>query len=402
MDLSTIDLVRIIDLNIFSIIVLAMMLVAVLKNIQDRHQAGTRLFAMMIVMTMMLAIFDILGWIWEGKPGSSAHAANLAANLLLYLFAPFPAASWLLYVFYQLSGSMKRTLHVLYAVLAVIAVNWALTFTTPSTGWFFSIDGANNYTRGPLFLFHVLIPYGFLLITFILILSYKSVQEPAVHRSLLLFILPPLIGTVLQSLFFGLSLTWASITVSILIIFLRIQNRGLFTDSLTGTYNRRHFERIINSKISRAGLEGFSVIIADLDAFKQINDQFGHDVGDEALMQTVHLFRKTLRQDDLIARFGGDEFYILLDITDPVILKEKVRRITEVFDRFSAENRLPYRLAVSMGAAVYGEKGRQSAEDYLRYVDQLMYQTKTANKQARSSRAVHSRAVHSGADNTTA
>jgi diguanylate cyclase (GGDEF)-like protein len=278
---------------------------------------------------------------------------------------------------------MKRTLRVLYAVLAVIAVNWAFTFTTPATGCFFSIDSANNYARGPLFLLHILIPYGFLLVTFILILSYKSIQEPAMHRSLLLFIIPPLVGTVLQSMFYGLSLTWASIAVSILIIFLRIQNRGLFTDSLTGTYNRRHFERIINNKINRAGPEGFSVIIADLDSFKQINDQFGHDVGDEALMQTVHLFRKTLRQDDLIARFGGDEFYILLDITDPDLLAARVRRIAEVFDRFSDEANLPYRLSVSMGAAVYGEKGRQSAEDYLRYVDQLMYQAKTASKQMR-------------------
>jgi diguanylate cyclase (GGDEF)-like protein len=383
MDLGTIDLVRIIDLNVFTIIILALMLGAVLKNIEDRHRAGTRLFALMIVMTMMLALFDILGWIWEGKPGAAAYNANLTANLLLYLFVPFPAASWLLYVFFQLSGSMKRTLRVLYAVLAVIAVNWAFTFTTPATGWFFTIDSANNYTRGPLFLLHVLIPYGFLLITFILILSHKSIQEPAMHRSLLLFILPPLVGTVLQSLFYGLSLNWASIAISILIIFLRIQNRGLFTDSLTGTYNRRHFERIINNKINRAGLEGFAVIIADLDSFKQINDQFGHDVGDEALMQTVHLFRKTLRQDDLIARFGGDEFYILLDITDPDLLTARVRRIAEVFNRFSDEAKLPYRLSVSMGAAVYGEKGRQTAEDFLRYVDQLMYRAKTTSKQMR-------------------
>jgi hypothetical protein len=145
MDLGTIDLVRIIDLNVFTIIILALMLGAVLKNIEDRHRAGTRLFALMIVMTMMLALFDILGWIWEGKPGAAAYNANLTANLLLYLFVPFPAASWLLYVFFQLSGSMKRTLRVLYAVLAVIAVNWAFTFTTPATGWFFTIDSANNY-----------------------------------------------------------------------------------------------------------------------------------------------------------------------------------------------------------------------------------------------------------------
>lgn len=383
MGLDMIDLVRTIDLNIFAIVILTLMLFSVLKNSSGRHQAGNHLLALLIGLTLLLALFDILGWIWEGKPGAAAHTANLVANTLLYLFAPFPAVSWLLYVSYQLSGSLRRTLRVFYVSLAVLVFNTVLTLTSPQTGWFFSIDDANNYTRGSLFFLHILIPYLFLLVTFILILSYKSIQEPAVHRSLLLFILPPLIGTVLQSLFYGLSLNWASITLSILILFLRIQSRGLFTDSLTGTYNRRHFERIINNKISRAGQEGFSVIIADLDSFKQINDQFGHDVGDEALLQTVHLFRKTLRQDDLIARFGGDEFYILLDIKDPDTLQAKVRRIESVFQQFSAKSDLLYSLSVSMGAAVYGEKGKQSAEEFLRYVDQLMYKAKTANKQAK-------------------
>lgn len=384
MGLDMIDLVRIIDLNIFAIAILALMLISVLGNSSSRHQNSNRLLALLISMTLLAALFDSLGWAWEGQPGTWAHTANLVANMLLYLFAPFPAIYWLLYVSYQLSGSLRRTLHVFYASLAVLIFNAILTLTSPQTGWFFSIDSVNQYTRGPLFFLHVLIPYLFLLVSFILILSYKSIQEPTVHRSLLLFILPPLIGTVLQNLFYGLSLNWASITLSILILFLRIQSRGLCTDSLTGTYNRRHFERIINNKISRAGQEGFSVIIADLDSFKQINDRFGHDVGDEALLQAVHLFRKTLRQDDLIARFGGDEFYILLDIKDPETLQAKVRRIETVFQQFSAKSDLLYNLSVSMGAAVYGEKGKQSAEAFLRYVDQLMYKAKTASKQAKA------------------
>jgi diguanylate cyclase (GGDEF)-like protein/PAS domain S-box-containing protein len=86
------------------------------------------------------------------------------------------------------------------------------------------------------------------------------------------------------------------------------------TDPLTGVYNRRHFERRIRDEIKKARLEGrdLSLVILDLDHFKSINDRFGHDKGDQVLKATTDLIREHLQGKGTLARWGGEEFVILL------------------------------------------------------------------------------------------
>lgn len=369
---TTLDMIRTIDLNLFAVLVLLVIGVYAILNPEERSSISTRLFELLIMNCIVLAVLDSIGWIVNGK----YVMLNFVVNSLSFFFLPFPSAIWLMYVHYQLFGSKKHMMRLLHALSPILAFNGAMTFASIWTGWYFSISADNRYSRGPFFWVHVVIAFGLLAISFAMIWQYKSAQDPKLHRTLLLFIVPPLAGAFLQSLFYGLSLTWASITISILIVFLGIQNRGLNIDSLTGTYNRRHFERIITNKISRSKHDGFSVIICDLDNFKQINDCYGHDVGDEALQQAVALLRQALRKDDLIARLGGDEFYVVLDIDDDEMLQRRVKGIAHIFEKHSKDSSRPYQLSVSMGAAVYDQAKDQSAEAFLRRVDQLMYQEK--------------------------
>ncbi|NLO35112.1 MAG: diguanylate cyclase, partial [Clostridiaceae bacterium] len=349
---SIVDFARQFDLGVFSAIILLILLFSMLRNIEKRHRVSNQLFAALLVCILLQTVFDFLSWVWEDLPGQAARMANLTSNLILYLVTPLPAVAWLLYVHEQLFGSRRAWLRLAHLLAALVGANAILALWSLKTGWFFSVDLANDYQRGPLFILHALIPYGLLLVSFVMILRANTSTEPELNRALLVFIVPPLI------------------------VYLRIQNRGLSTDALTGTFNRRHFERIIQHKLSRAGREGFSVIIADLNDFKQINDRFGHAAGDEALQQAVQLLRQTLRQDDLIARFGGDEFYVLLDIHDENLLQEIVRRIEETFTRYSTGAVSSYPLSVSMGAAVYQAQKHPTAAAFLAFVDQLMYQDK--------------------------
>jgi diguanylate cyclase (GGDEF)-like protein len=264
----------------------------------------------------------------------------------------------------------------LLPLIFVLIINAVPAVASPWTGWFFSVDAANHYSRGPWFYLHVAIIFGLLLATAAMLLIYRRRIDPRYLRALLLFIVPPVTGAILQVLFYGLSLNWPSMMISVVIIYLQIQDRGLHTDHLTGIANRRHFEKIINSRIRRNQLERFAVIIADLDGFKRINDQFGHDVGDEALLTAVRLLRNSLRRDDLIARFGGDEFYILLDISDETILQTLVNRIDREFERYNERSGLPYQMGVSMGSAIYEPESGLDATQFLRQVDQLMYHEK--------------------------
>ncbi|GGC63623.1 GGDEF domain-containing protein [Marinobacter halophilus] len=107
-------------------------------------------------------------------------------------------------------------------------------------------------------------------------------------------------------------------------------NEMATTDTLTGLLNRRAFMELIRQEQARAQRAGepFSVILADLDKFKRVNDTWGHEAGDDVLKETSARLRKTLRQQDALCRWGGEEFLMLLPGTDShgaMIVAEKCR-----------------------------------------------------------------------------
>lgn len=103
----------------------------------------------------------------------------------------------------------------------------------------------------------------------------------------------------IQSLNYGVSYNWIGVTLSLLIIYFYLQSRNLNTDFLTGVINRMHFQDYLREKIKNVSEKKlFGVIMIDIDHFKKINDDFGHVIGDEALQETIQIFRNALRRVD--------------------------------------------------------------------------------------------------------
>ena len=97
-----------------------------------------------------------------------------------------------------------------------------------------------------------------------------------------------------------------------MVIFVTIQSRDLITDFLTGACNRRQLEWILQERIRNAEQLGFGAIMLDIDSFKRINDEYGHDAGDDALRNTADILRRCVRLRDVVARYGGDEFWVVI------------------------------------------------------------------------------------------
>jgi diguanylate cyclase (GGDEF)-like protein len=126
---------------------------------------------------------------------------------------------------------------------------------------------------------------------------------------------------------------YAAIAIDNARLFEKVQQLAI-TDSLTGVYNRRHFFEIANQEILRARRYNhpISIIMLDLDHYKEINDTFGHDIGDEALSLIAKSCNDNIRKTDVLARYGGDEFIILLpetDITKSQEIAERLRSFLE-------------------------------------------------------------------------
>ncbi|WP_207726528.1 GGDEF domain-containing protein [Anaerocolumna chitinilytica] len=168
--------------------------------------------------------------------------------------------------------------------------------------------------------------------------------------------------------------------MSLLIIYINIQDSSLDTDYLTGVYNRRQLDKYLNIRIKNSNeLKTFSAMLIDLDGFKKINDTFGHDTGDEAIKEAAQIIRNSLRRDDFVARYGGDEFFVILDSSDEHILETAVERMKSNVDKFNCNSDKEYKLSFAIGSAVYDYERRMKSDDFFRYIDTLMYNNKKIN-----------------------
>lgn len=155
-----------------------------------------------------------------------------------------------------------------------------------------------------------------------------------------------------------------------------------FTDTLTKLANRRHFlmetERLITSS-NRHG-RNFSLLMYDLDHFKQVNDSYGHDIGDEVLIQVSEVVRGRVRACDLVARIGGEEFVVLLPDTDlnaaQRVAEELRNSISEI--EFKAAAKV-FHVTVTFGVTCYNATDN-SPEDILKRADKLLYQGKEGGR----------------------
>lgn len=156
-----------------------------------------------------------------------------------------------------------------------------------------------------------------------------------------------------------------------------------FTDELTGLYNRRGFITLATQQIeiSLRTMQGFVLYVMDVDYFKQINDQYGHQMGDQALIEVAQLMRKSFRHYDIIGRIGGDEFAVIaLNIPEDMEkkLKEKMELLIEERNKNTLElPAFPYVLSVSIGSVYYRPTTDILAfEDLFRLADEALYQVK--------------------------
>lgn len=156
------------------------------------------------------------------------------------------------------------------------------------------------------------------------------------------------------------------------------------TDGLTELYNHRHFYRLLNIEVSRAERKGcnFCVLMIDVDDFKIYNDTLGHTDGDYALRFFAWLLKHHARLSDMVCRYGGEEFAIILAETDAAegkMAAERFRRIIEESE-FEHQEVLPSgNLTLSAGVAAFPDDSR-SPDELVKMADEAMYQAKREGK----------------------
>lgn len=148
-----------------------------------------------------------------------------------------------------------------------------------------------------------------------------------------------------------------------------------FHDELTELYNRRYFEKE-KKRLNTERQLPISIIIGDIDNLKDINDTYGHQKGDEYISKAAAIFAEVTREEDIVARIGGDEFAILLSKTDNDTAQEICKRYYKNLKEYNINTQLPKDLSVSLGYATK-EKNKESLADVFEAADNNMYLNKS-------------------------
>jgi diguanylate cyclase (GGDEF)-like protein/PAS domain S-box-containing protein len=161
----------------------------------------------------------------------------------------------------------------------------------------------------------------------------------------------------------------------------RLEDLSL-TDELTGLNNRRGFLTLARDRLrlARRSDEKMLVLFADMDGLKQINDTHGHAAGSDALRKLSALLQTSLRESDVLARWGGDEFVALLAKTSTADGEKMIERFRESLDAYNASSGLPYKLDASIGTQVIEPDTDTTLDDLISAADEAMYQNKRSKR----------------------
>lgn len=154
------------------------------------------------------------------------------------------------------------------------------------------------------------------------------------------------------------------------------------TDRLTGLFNRGHWEEMLRQDYARHRryAANSALVMCDIDHFKQVNDTYGHQVGDRVIQHTADVIRQNIRDSDVAGRYGGEEFVILLPDTDSqgaLVFAERLRQSIEAFELQLEGHRI--RFTISLGIADLGQPSSDHSQ-LIKWADSALYMSKSAGR----------------------
>ena len=266
--------------------------------------------------------------------------------------------------FSDIRRNIYRTIGLISIVLLVINIFYPLVFSVS--------DG--RYQRG--FAYIIFLIFAAFYILDSLYLYVKRVKKNGslklfpVH----IFLIPVILGVVIQAFFVEIAITWTSIAISVAGIMTALKNEIIFTDCLTGLYNRVYLEFLHKRACNKKDC-WVSGIMIDLNGFKQINDNYGHAEGDLALCIVADLLLKSFSEYGVVTRYAGDEFVIMLNTTDDQLIQKIIKSAKKNFVTENEKNDKPYQLSASMGYAITN-LSNETIDDFMNRIDEQMYQDK--------------------------
>ncbi|MCR5175322.1 MAG: GGDEF domain-containing protein [Anaerovibrio sp.] len=356
--------------------VVLLILVIICNNLwRFKDKRGeNRFLSILIISVLFASILDCLIFSLDGMPGEFVKGILYIGNTALYIIDITLCCCMIVFIIYHLIGYVAR-LHIRILIFA-FTVSTACLFINLFVPIIFSINEYNQYTRGP---FANLM----FIIAIVMILYFFVVYKYIIHKGgglkffpITLFIAPILLGLIIQMFNYGLWLIWPTSAISLTAIIFSLQNEMIFRDKLTGVYNRQFFDRL---SIYTKHRTLYGLMFIDLNNFKDINDRYGHNIGDKVLKLSAEMIQKVVGASGTVIRYGGDEFVVLVNTSSTNIMDEYLHKIKNKFYNFNYKNDKPYSVSVSVGYSMTKLTSR-ALQEAVKKADARMYMDKEKSK----------------------
>lgn len=364
-----------IELNSFAIIILFIIILNISRSVR-RYDMDFRIFGLLAHTNAILLLLEMVLRIINGKPGYYIRLLSISIIVLYNILNPIICMIWHDYVYYYIYGERVTIKRICLPILFPVILNVVLSISSIFTEIYFVLDDNNIYYKGRYIYALLGICLYMIIYTNIFLVKNKRSISQKEFIYFILFVIPPIISGIIQAVVpvSGLGVIWHTTALSICIIFINIQKEMMNTDYLTGINNRRCLDNYLRTIESKYEL--IAGIMIDIDSFKTINDNYGHVQGDQALRYTSQILKDTFSEKDFIARYGGDEFVVLMEIKDQYQLTTMVQNLSDNIARFNSEKIVPYEISLSMGYDYYTKELGISANEFIARIDHLLYLNK--------------------------
>jgi len=373
-----VNLLRI-EINIVLAILLVILTAHAYFNM-NRKKITNRLFIWIMALTCFTLILEMFSVILNNPDLKQFMVFHKLVNIIGFILTPGIIFMGYIFIKEWVNKYQQEKIKVNKILLLPLIINTVAVLISYNGSGIFHITSGNIYERGHLFFILPCVSYIYFVYNLYFLYKERKKFTYSELGMFSLFYIVPAVFTSIQLKHSNSLTIWNSAAVVVVIIYIFILNDQAYRDILTGLGNRlsyEHYAQNINYKM----LNKLFIIYLDIDDFKNINDQYGHYEGDEAIKTFAALLKESfpLRRKKLI-RLGGDEFLIILNEQYKEKIATHIKNLTDHVEVYNNSKIKPYGLRFSYGMACY-TNDYEGLDQLLEYADQLMYKQKQSKKQ---------------------
>ena len=367
------DLKEVLVVNCIAVLMMIFLLRYRYKHGKNPH-ADSRIYSLMAFITLLGAIAETGGFLVDGYTMACGRFLNYLFNSLSFLGTSSIGLLWCFYVDLHVNKNYKRT----FRIGKFLAIPWllevaAIIANAAGVGILFTISDDNVYSRA------TWVGIGYLTLIFYFACSMYIVnraERQVLHLNFFpiqYFLLPCLAGVITQFIWYGITTSWISVAIALTFVQMQSDSENLLMDALSGLYNRRYLNGILQKKDIIQGRSLFGIMF-DVNDFKSINDNFGHAKGDQAIRVIGDILFKSMPDGGMPIRYAGDEFVVLLSNVSQEKVNATIAEINANIAAFNASSAEPFKLSIAIGQARLGLD--ENVEEFLSNMDAAMYEEK--------------------------